>query len=123
VKDLVAAWAFSFGGEKQKGQEAQPIVHNGKILVTASYSRLFAVDAKTGKALWEYNHRLPQGILPCCDVINRGAAVYNDLVFFGTLDAQLVALHRNTGKVAWKVKTDHYKAGHSINLNSRRGNP
>ena len=116
VKDLVPAWAFSYGGEKQRGQEAQPVVHDGKIFVTASYSRLFAVDAKTGEELWEYDHRLPEGILPCCDVINRGAALYDNLVFFGTLDAQLVALDQDTGKVAWKVKTDEFKAGHSITM-------
>ncbi len=113
IKDLVPAWSFSFGGEKQRGQEAQPLVYNGKIFVTASYSRLFAVDAKTGKELWEYNHRLPDGILPCCDVVNRGAALYGDLVIFGTLDARLVALNQDTGKVVWREKLDDYKAGYS----------
>src|SRR3954447_25702319 len=66
VQKLVPAYAFSFGGEKQRGQQSQPMVYNGKIFVTGSYSRLFAVDAKTGKKLWEYNHRLPEGILPWC---------------------------------------------------------
>ncbi|MEN9847397.1 MAG: hypothetical protein RL368_137 [Pseudomonadota bacterium] len=113
VKHLVPAWSFSFGDEKQRGQEAQPMVANGKIFVTASYSRLFAVDAKTGQELWQYDHRLPDGILPCCDVINRGAALYDNLVIFGTLDAQLVALDQDTGKVVWKEKADDYKAGHS----------
>ncbi|HNE42593.1 MAG TPA: PQQ-dependent dehydrogenase, methanol/ethanol family, partial [Rhodocyclaceae bacterium] len=75
VKNLVPAWSMSFGGEKQRGQESQPVVANGKMFVTASYSRLFAIDAKTGKKLWKYEHRLPDGIMPCCDVINRGAAL------------------------------------------------
>jgi len=114
VKDLVPAWSFSFGGEKQRGQEAQPVVYNGRIFVTASYSRLFAIDARTGQELWEYNHRLPDGILPCCDVINRGAALYGDLVIFGTLDAKIVALSQETGKVVWKKKVDDYKAGYSL---------
>lgn len=114
VKDLVPAWSFSFGGEKQRGQESQPLVHDGKMFVTASYSRLFALDAKTGKKLWKYEHRLPDGIMPCCDVINRGAALYGDLVIFGTLDAQLLALNRDTGKVAWKEKLDDYAAGYSF---------
>jgi alcohol dehydrogenase (cytochrome c) len=114
VKNLIPAWAFSFGGEKQRGQEAQPVVHNGRMFVTASYSRLFAIDAKTGEELWQYDHRLPDGILPCCDVINRGAALYGDLVIFGTLDAQLVALNQETGKVVWKEKIDDFKAGYSF---------
>jgi len=114
VKDLVPAWSFSYGGEKQRGQEAQPVIYNGRIFVTASYSRLFAVDARTGQELWEYNHRLPDGILPCCDVINRGAALYGDLVIFATLDAKIVALNQETGKVVWKKKVDDYKAGYSL---------
>jgi alcohol dehydrogenase (cytochrome c) len=113
VKNLVPAWSFSFGGEKQRGQESQPVITNGKMFVTGSYSRLFALDAKTGKKLWQYEHRLPDGIMPCCDVINRGAAVFDNLVIFSTLDAQLVALEQDTGKVVWKEKLDDYAAGYS----------
>ena len=113
IKDLVPVWSFSFGGEKQRGQESQPVIHNGKMFVTGSYSRLFALDAKSGKKLWQYEHRLPDGIMPCCDVVNRGAALYDNLVIFATLDAQLVALEQDTGKVVWKEKIDEYSAGYS----------
>ncbi|MBP6195220.1 MAG: PQQ-binding-like beta-propeller repeat protein, partial [Methyloversatilis sp.] len=54
IKRLVPAWSYSYGGEKQRGQEAQPLIVNGKMFITASYSRLFALDAKTGKRLWIY---------------------------------------------------------------------
>ena len=114
MSKLVPAWSFSYGGEKQRGQEAQPLVHNGKIFVTASYSRLFAVDSKTGEQIWKYEHRLPEGILPCCDVINRGAALYENMVYFLTLDAQIVALDQDTGKVVWKEKVDEFKDGYSL---------
>ena len=114
VNKLVPAWSMSFGGEKQRGQESQPLIHNGKMFVTASYSRIFAVDSKTGAKLWKYEHRLPDGIMPCCDVINRGAALYDNLVIFGTLDAQIVALDQNTGKVVWKETVDDFKAGYSM---------
>ncbi|MDP1613276.1 MAG: PQQ-dependent methanol/ethanol family dehydrogenase [Sulfuritalea sp.] len=113
VKNLVPVWSFSFGGEKQRGQESQPVIHNGRMFVTGSYSRLFALDAKTGKKLWQYDHRLPDGIMPCCDVVNRGAALYDNLVIFATLDAQLVALNQDNGKVVWKEKIDEYSAGYS----------
>ncbi len=113
VKNLAPVWSMSFGGEKQRGQESQPLIYKGKMFVTASYSRLFAVDVKTGEKLWKYEHRLPEGIMPCCDVVNRGAALYDNLVIFGTLDAQLVALDQNTGKVVWKEKIDDYAAGYS----------
>jgi alcohol dehydrogenase (cytochrome c) len=114
VGKLVPAWSFSFGGEKQRGQESQPLIYNGKMFVTASYSRIFAIDLKTGNKLWKYEHRLPDGIMPCCDVVNRGAALYGNLVIFGTLDAQLVALDQDTGKVVWKEKVDDYAAGYSM---------
>lgn len=114
VQNMVPAWAFSFGGEKQRGQESQPLVHDGKIFVTGSYSRLWAIDEKTGEELWQYEHRLPDGILPCCDVVNRGAGLYDDLVIFGTLDAQIVALNQDTGKVVWKEKIDDFKGGYSF---------
>ncbi|WP_026096972.1 PQQ-dependent methanol/ethanol family dehydrogenase [Ideonella sp. B508-1] len=113
VSKLTPAWAFSFGGEKQRGQESQPVVYNGRMFITGSYSRLYALDAATGKKLWKYEHRLPEGIMPCCDVVNRGAALYDDLVIFATLDAQLVALKQDTGELAWKTKIDDYSAGYS----------
>jgi alcohol dehydrogenase (cytochrome c) len=113
VGRLVPAWSFSFGGEKQRGQQSQPLIHNGKMFVTGSYSRLFALDAATGAKLWKYEHRLPDGIMPCCDVINRGAALFDNLVIFATLDAQIVALNQDTGEVVWKEKIDDYAAGYS----------
>ncbi|WP_420569701.1 PQQ-dependent methanol/ethanol family dehydrogenase [Thalassovita sp.] len=113
VQNLVPAWAFSFGGEKQRGQEAQPIVYDGIMYVTGSYSRVYAIDVMTGKELWQYDARLPEGILPCCDVINRGAAIYGDNIYFGTLDARIVALDRKTGDVVWRKKIADYKAGYS----------
>ena len=113
VKKLVPAWSFSFGGEKQRGQESQPVIHNGKMFVTSSYSRIYALDVKTGAKLWKYEHRLPEGIMPCCDVINRGAALFDNLVIFMTLDAQIVALDQNTGDVVWKEKIEDYASGAS----------
>ncbi|PRD40184.1 PQQ-dependent dehydrogenase, methanol/ethanol family [Gemmobacter lutimaris] len=113
VKNLMPVWAFSFGGEKQRGQETQPLVHDGMMYVTASYSRIYAVDLATGKEVWQYDARLPEGILPCCDVINRGAAIYGDNIYFGTLDARIVALNAKTGDVVWNKKIADYKEGYS----------
>ena len=61
--------------------------------ITGSYSRVYAIDVKTGEELWQYDARLPEGILPCCDVVNRGGAIYGDKIYFGTLDARIVALN------------------------------
>ncbi len=113
VKKLVPAWVFSMGGEKQRGNEAQPIIHDGVMYVTGSYSRAYAIDVKTGEEIWQYDARLPEGILPCCDVVNRGGALYNDKFYFGTLDARIIALDAKTGKVVWNKKIANYKAGYS----------
>ena len=113
VQNLVPAWAFSLGGEKQRGQETQPIVHDGVMYITGSYSRMYAIDIETGREIWQYDARLPEGILPCCDVVNRGAAIYGDNIYFGTLDARIVALNKDTGDVVWRKKIADYKAGYS----------
>lgn len=113
VKSLTAVWSFSLGGEKQRGQESQPLIKDGVMYVTGSYSRIYAVDVRTGDELWEYEARLPDGIMPCCDVVNRGAALYDDLVIFGTLDAKLIALDAKTGKPRWKKTMGDYQAGYS----------
>ncbi|WP_432449207.1 PQQ-dependent methanol/ethanol family dehydrogenase [Aliiroseovarius marinus] len=113
VKHLVPAWSFSMGGEKQRGQETQPLIYDGIMYVTGSYSRLYAIDVETGEEIWQYDARLPEGILPCCDVINRGGAIYGDKIYFGTLDARIVALDLKTGDVVWKDKIADYKAGYS----------
>ena len=113
VQNLVPAWAFSFGGEKQRGQESQPLIHDGMMYVTGSYSRVYAVDLKTGKEVWQYDARLPEGILPCCDVVNRGGAIFGDNFYFGTLDARIVALDLKTGDVKWNKKIADYKEGYS----------
>ena len=114
VSSLQPVWAFSLGGEKQRGQQSQPMIKDGVMYVTGSYSRVFAVDARTGAKLWQYDARLPEGIMPCCDVINRGVALWDNLVIFGTLDAKLVALDKDTGKVVWRKTVADYKAGYSI---------
>ncbi|BFM06148.1 PQQ-dependent methanol/ethanol family dehydrogenase [Halioxenophilus aromaticivorans] len=113
VKKMVPVWAYSLGGEKQRGQESQPLVKDGVMYVTGSYSRIYAINTETGDELWEYEARLPDGIMPCCDVINRGAALYDDLVIYGTLDAKLIALNAKTGKPVWRKKLGDYQAGYS----------
>lgn len=113
VDKMVPVWTMSLGGEKMRGQETQPLIKDGVMYITGSYSRMWAIDTKTGEELWQYDARLPEGILPCCDVINRGAALFGDKVIFGTLDAKLVALDQKTGKVVWKKTIDDYKKGYS----------
>ena len=114
VGQMRPKWSFSFGDEKQRGQEGQALIRDGVIYITASYSRMFALDAKTGRKLWQYTARLPDDIRPCCDVVNRGAAIYGDKVYMGLLDASIVALDRKTGKAVWKKKFGDHTAGYTM---------
>ena len=114
VGHLVPAWSFSFGGKNQRGQESQAVIRDGVIYVTGTYSRMWAIDAKSGEEIWQYDARLPDAIEPCCGVVNRGAVLFKDKVYFGTLDAWVVALEAKTGKVAWRKKLGDFDEGTSI---------
>lgn len=114
ARKLAPKWVFSFGDERQRGQESQALIYDGVIYVTGSYSRVFALDARTGRKIWSYAHRLPDDIRPCCDVVNRGAAIYGDKIFVGTLDAAMVALDRKTGKVVWNKKFQDHTGGYTM---------
>ncbi len=105
--------AWSFDTATDRGLEATPLVIDGVMYTTGSWSVTYAIDARTGKQLWKYDpevHRKYDNIA-CCDVVNRGAAVYNGKVYVGVLDGRLVALDSKTGKVAWSSTTvDQSKA-------------
>ena len=105
VGDLKLVWSFST--DSDRGLEATPLVVDGVMYTTAPWSVVFALDAKTGKQLWKYDPKVPKehGRFACCDVVNRGVAVYKGKVFVGTLDGRLVALDAVTGKVAWEEWT------------------
>ncbi|MBA4079871.1 MAG: PQQ-dependent dehydrogenase, methanol/ethanol family, partial [Erythrobacter sp.] len=111
VGQLGLAWYADM--DTGRGQEATPLVMDGKLYLTTAWSKVKAFDATTGARLWEYDPKVPgeTGVKACCDVVNRGLAAYGDKLFFGTLDGRLIALDRNTGKVAWeKVTVDQSKS-------------
>ena len=111
VGDLGLAWFADM--DTARGQEATPLVLDGKLYLTTAWSKVKAFDAATGEKLWEYDPKVPgeTGVKACCDVVNRGLAAYGDKLFFGTLDGRLIALDRETGKVVWeKVTVDQYKS-------------
>jgi len=105
VNQLGLAWYFDTG--TRRGLEASPIVVNGVIYTTGSWSKVFANNAVTGELLWSFDPKVPGewGANACCDVVNRGAAVLGDRLFFGTIDGRLLALNRHTGEVIWESLT------------------
>jgi quinohemoprotein ethanol dehydrogenase len=105
VSGLLRVWSFETG--LTRGHEATPIVVDGRMYLTGSWSVVFALDAKTGELLWKYDPQVPRetAVKACCDVVNRGVAVYRGLVYVGTLDGRLVALDAETGEPVWEAMT------------------
>jgi quinohemoprotein ethanol dehydrogenase len=105
IAQLKPAWYVEF--DTNRGQESTPIVVDGVLYVTTAWSKVHAVDAKTGKQIWYYDPKAPgsSGVPACCDVVNRGVAVYKGKVFLGTTDGRLVALDAGTGKEVWVANT------------------
>jgi quinohemoprotein ethanol dehydrogenase len=105
VKSLGLAWYADM--DTARGQEATPIVIDGRIYVSTAWSKVKAYDGVSGKLLWAYDPKVPgaTGVRACCDVVNRGLAAWGRRVYIGTLDGRLIALDRDTGKPAWITMT------------------
>jgi alcohol dehydrogenase (cytochrome c) len=111
---LVPKWAYqTMAGGKF---ETTPLVVDGVLYGTGQDNRAFALDARSGRPIWQYQRALPADIRPCCGRINRGMAILGDKVFLGTLDAHVLALDAKTGNVVWDVTTVDYRGGYSITL-------
>ena len=116
VKDLVPKWVLSFGTLDSQG--SQTIAFNGSLFVSSAHNHFFRVDGRTGRTVWRYDHPVPGDVAPhlCCDVINRGMALYGDKAYVATLDAHLVALDTASGQVVWDHTVADYKSSYSFTL-------
>ena len=105
VKDLGLVWSYNL--ESTRGVEATPLVVDGVMYVSAPWSVVHAIDVRTGKTLWTYDPKVPrdQAYKGCCDVVNRGVALYKGKVFVGSFDGRLVAIDAATGKKVWEQDT------------------
>jgi alcohol dehydrogenase (cytochrome c)/quinohemoprotein ethanol dehydrogenase len=105
INQLGLAWSFDL--DTNRGQEATPIVVDGVMYFTSAWSKVFALNAATGSLLWSYDPKVPRewGINACCDVVNRGVALWKGKVYFGTLDGRLIALDAAAGKLVWEQLT------------------
>ncbi|MEM9532120.1 MAG: PQQ-dependent dehydrogenase, methanol/ethanol family [Pseudomonadota bacterium] len=99
--------AFELPLDSRRGVEATPIMVDGTLYLTSTWSRVLAVDAVSGEVRWRYDPQVPRSWARrlCCDVVNRGVAVWEDRVLFGTLDGRLIALDRASGTPVWEVDT------------------
>jgi len=114
VANLGLAWSQELG--TTRGLEATPLVEDGVIYTTGSWSMVYAIDARTGLTLWTYDPKVPRerAYFLCCDVVNRGVALYQNKVYVGTIDARLIALDKHSGKPVWTVQTADSTKPYSI---------
>ena len=105
VSRLGLVWTVDM--QTLRGLEATPLVHDGVMYTTSAWSVVYALDARTGTVLWRHDPQVPKehAKFVCCDVVNRGVALYRDRVYVGTIDGRLVALDRKTGASVWTVQT------------------
>ncbi|MGA2187191.1 MAG: PQQ-dependent dehydrogenase, methanol/ethanol family [Steroidobacteraceae bacterium] len=106
VKRLGLAWFYDLD-TAHRGQESTPLVIDGVMYVTSAWSKVFALNAKTGAPIWTYDPKVPgkTAVNACCDVVNRGAAAWKGRIYSGTLDGRLIALDAATGRLIWEVMT------------------
>jgi len=114
VSRLGLMWSQELG--TSRGLEATPIVADGAIYTTGSWSVVYAFDARTGKLNWTYDPRVARAraYFYCCDVVNRGVALHNGKVYVGTLDGRLIALDQGTGTPVWSAQTTDPAKAYSI---------
>lgn len=112
VGKLGLAWTYKL--DIDRGVEATPIVVDGVMYTTGAGSIVYALDARNGKPLWKYDPKIDfeamgQG---CCDIVNRGVAVWKGKVYLGAFDGRLIALDARNGKKVWEIDTviDHKKS-------------
>ncbi len=103
--ELGVAWTYDL--KTNRGVESTPIVVDGTMYVTSAWSVVYALDARTGAEKWVYDPAVDKavGVKACCDVVNRGVAVYDGKIFVGVIDGRLEALDAKTGKVVWSQVT------------------
>ena len=105
ISRLGLAWSYDM--KTTRGLEATPIVVDGLMFVSSAWSKVYAFDAQSGAQVWSFDPQVPPewGRRACCDVINRGVAVYRGMVYVGSLDGRLIALDAVTGEQIWEVDT------------------
>lgn len=116
VAQLKPVWDYETG--IKTGHEAPPIINGDYMFVSTPKNHLLAFQASTGKLLWKYERDLSEVGLKtiCCDVVNRGVALYGDNVYMATLDNHVLALDAKTGKIVWDVQLEPADLGYAMTL-------
>ncbi|MCW2364174.1 MULTISPECIES: PQQ-dependent dehydrogenase, methanol/ethanol family [Sphingobium] len=119
IGELSLAWALEL--DTARGQEGTPIVVDGVMYTSTAWSKVVAIDAATGKQLWQFDpeNEGSKAAHACCDVVNRGVAVWKGRVFVGTIDGRLIAIDAKTGQKVWETITVDQKKPYTITMAPR----
>src|SRR6185436_8848297 len=91
AKDLVLKWVYQ--SRSLDKHEVTPLVVDGVMYTVQSPNDVFALDAATGKTIWQYSHKPAEGTRnPCCGNLTRGLAILGDKLFLAALDSKMIAL-------------------------------
>jgi alcohol dehydrogenase (cytochrome c) len=112
VANMKAIWTYQQADTSK--WEVTPIVVDGLMLVSERPNIVTALDARTGRPIWNYRRPFPQDVPICCGTPNRGVAVLGDAVYLCTFDCHLVCLDANTGLERWDVVVEDYHLGYSL---------
>jgi alcohol dehydrogenase (cytochrome c) len=104
VHRLAPAWTFPTGG--RGGLESAPIIADGKLYLVNQENNVFALDAATGKLLWNYAYK-PAKDARAGNGKARGLAIGFGMLFMGTRENRLVALDAKTGKEVWNIEIEN----------------
>lgn len=105
IEQLGLAWSYDLN--VKRGLEASPLVVDGILFTSGAWSKVYAFDVRKGELIWIFDPEVPGKYdeWACCDVVNRGIALYKGKVYVGTLDGRLIALEAATGKPVWEKVT------------------
>ncbi len=119
IADMGVAWTYDLS--TGRGVESTPIIHDGIMYVTGAWSIVHALDAKTGEEIWTYDPEVSgeDAVKGCCDVVNRGVAIYDGKVYLGVFDGRLEALDAKTGDVVWSKVTVDQSLPYTITMAPR----
>ncbi len=114
AKDLELKWVLQM--ESLDKFQATPLVVDGVMYTVQAPNDVIAIDARTGREFWIYEHDVPMRVNVCCGRVNRGLAILNDTLYMGTVDARLIALDAKTGAVRWDVEVFDYTKGYAVTV-------
>src|SRR5580698_4040379 len=115
AKDLTLKWVFQ--SHSLDKHEVTPLVVDGVMYTIQSPNDVVALDAATGKTIWQYSHKPAEGTRnPCCGNLTRGVAILGDKLFLAALDAKMIALDAKTGKELWNTQIADYKQQYAMTV-------